>query len=329
MSRVCQSFTHYAVVAVAIACLLVLQSNSWAQEQSPLMVTDGVYQAHILPTVTQALELSPDNGPLIYHAGGPVMTGPVALYAIYWVPAHLQNGGATSLSTRYQSVQANLLGYYPAHGLDNNNTQYYQTVNGSTTYITNTGGLAGFYVDTNPYPASGCNDLLTPGNCISDTQIQAEIQRVMTLKGWTGGINKIFVLFTSSGEGSCMGTACAYVNYCAYHSFIPGTTPIFYTNEPYGEVGYCQIQGVPSPNNDSAADTAATAASHEISEAITDPMLNAWYTAQGNEIGDLCIYKYGLNSWDASKANQDWAGHIFELQMEFDNHTNGCVQLGP
>jgi hypothetical protein len=329
MSRVCQSFTHCAVVALAIASLLLLPSNSWAQEQSPLTVTDGVNRAHIVPTVSQALELSPDNGPLLYHSGGPVMTGPVKLYAIYWIPAHLQNGGATSLPSFYQTIQTNVLAYYPAHGIDNNNTQYYQTISGATTYIANSGGVGGSYVDTTPYPASGCNDVLTPGNCITDAQIQTEIQRVMTLEGWTGGINKMYLLFTSSGEGSCMGTSCAYVNYCAYHSFIAGTAPIIYSNEPYGENGYCQIQGVPSPNNDPAADTAATAASHEISEAVTDPMLNAWYSAQGNEIGDLCIYKYGQNSWDGGKANQNWAGRYFELQMEFDNHTNGCAQVGP
>ena len=328
MSRVCQGFTHCAVVAVAVASLMLLQSNSWAQEQSPLTVTDGVNRAHIVPTVSQTLEFSPDNGPLFYHSG-PVMTGPVKLYAIYWIPAQLQNGGATSLPSSYQTVQTHLLTYYPNHGIDNNNTQYYQSISGTVTYIADTGGVGGTYVDTAPYPASGCNDPLTPGNCITDAQIQAEIQRVMTLKGWTGGINNMFLLFTSSGEGSCMGTSCAYVSYCAYHSFIAGTEPIFYSNDPYGENGYCQIEGVPSPNNNPAADTAATAASHEISETITDPMLNAWYSPQGNEIGDLCIYKYGLNSWDAGKANQVWSGWNFELQMEYDNHTRECVQVGP
>ena len=32
------------------------------------------------------------------------------------------------------------------------------------------------------------------------------------------------------------------------------------------------------------ADAAATSASREFAEAITDPELNAWFTAQGNEI---------------------------------------------
>lgn len=69
-----------------------------------------------------------------------------------------------------------------------------------------TSGLAGVAVDNAPYPASGCSDTATPGNCIIDAQIQAEMQRVMTLLGWTSEPNKVFLLYTSSGEGSCFDT---------------------------------------------------------------------------------------------------------------------------
>jgi hypothetical protein len=152
------------------------------------------------------------------------------------------------------------------------------------------------------------------------------------LKGWTGGLNKMFLVFTSSGEGSCFDSSssqCAYTYYCAYHSYIGGTTPVVYGNEPFGDPNYCQVGGTPSPNNDPQADTAATAASHELTEAVTDPELNAWYTSLGNEIGDLCAYNYGTNSWDSAKANQMWNGRFYELQMEFDNHNGACVQVGP
>jgi hypothetical protein len=304
---------------------------------SPLTVTDGEHKAHIFPTVSRAasLSLAPvDFGPLIYH-GGQVMTGLGAgnrFYVIYWVPAHLQNGGATSMSAHYQLVQTLLAHDYSGHAIGNNNTQYYQTINGVRTYIYNRFDGDITYIDTNPYPASGCSDAATPGNCITDSQIQTEITRVMQLRGWTGGINNIVLLYTSSGEGSCFdstNTSCAYTDYCAYHSFIAGNTPIIYANEPYGDVNNCQAQGTPSPTNDPAADAAATSASHEITEAITDPELDAWYTAQQNEIGDLCAYQYGTNTWNNGTANQSWFGHYYELQMEYDNHVQGCVQVGP
>jgi hypothetical protein len=314
-------------IFVGVTLCLLLQVAA-AQESTP---RSGDYNIHVFPTVNKAPELPPDSGPLVYH-GGPVLQTGVTTYAIFWVPPHLQNGGPTSLSAHYQTVQKNMLADYEKHGIDNNNTQYYQTVGTANKYIQNNGAFGGFYLDTSAYPASGCSDTVTPGNCITDAQLQSEVTKVMGLKGWTGGLNKMFLVFTSSGEGSCFDSSssqCAYSYYCAYHSYIGGVTPVVYGNEPFGDTSYCQVGGTPSPNNDPQADTAATAASHELTEAITDPELNAWYTSLGNEIGDLCAYNYGTNSWDSANANQMWNGRFYELQMEFDNHNGACVQVGP
>lgn len=315
--------------------MLLLATVVAAQEASSRLTLrdDDGHAVHIFPSINLAPALPPDSGPLLYHGHGPVMQASVTTYAIFWVPAKLQNGNNTSMSAHYQTVQLNMLNDYAGHGIGNNNTQYYQiTSTGARQYIQNKGGLGAFYVDTAAYPASGCSDTVTPGNCITDAQIQTEIKKVMGIKGWTGGLSKMFLLFTSNGEGSCFdstSSSCAYSNYCAYHGFISGATPIVYGNEPFGSLAYCQTSGTPTPNGDAAADTAATAASHELTEAITDPELNAWFTAAGNEIGDLCAYQYGGNLWDSSRANQMWNGDFYELQMEFDNHLFGCVQIGP
>ncbi len=125
------------------------------------------------------------------------------------------------------------------------------------------------------------------------------------------------------------GTSCAYTEYCAYHSFIGTSPPIIYANMPFGNLSVCQVPGTPSPNGDALADAVTSTASHEISEAITDPLLNAWFTAQGSENGDLCAYNYGTNTWDAGKANQMWNGTFYELQQEFNNHVAACSQVGP
>jgi hypothetical protein len=326
------------VVTIAAAGLLV-QGNAVAQDQisqSPLTITGDGQTIHILPTVNDAAafaQANADAGPLIYHPGGSVMNPSVTIYPIFWVPAKLQSGGPTGMSGHYQSVQIAMLADYAGHGIGNVNTQYYQKSGSTITYIQNKGGFGTGFLDTSPYPASGCTDRATPGNCLTDAQIRAEVVRVMQFAHLTGGLNKIFMVFTSSGEGSCFdgrSTSCAYTNYCAYHSYFrAGSTPVVYANEPYGSTSNCQIQGVPSPNNDPVADAAATAASHELSEAITDPLLNAWFTARGNENGDLCAYKYGRPTWDGGKANQMWNGRFYLLQQEFSNHTNSCVQVGP
>ena len=341
------------------AVILLLQASLRAQEaassqqpavsQDPLVselaVSADDHIVHVFPSPRKAAEL-PALGmagtPLTYH-GGPVMTK-ANTYAIFWAPSTLQTGAATSLPTHYQQVQTALLSLYPGHGIDNNNTQYYQT-SGTffrfENWVQNSGGFVASYVDTSPYPASGCTDSATPGSCITDGQIQAEIQKVITLKGWPTGINNMFLLFTSSGEGSCAGSACAYTYYCAYHSyFFSGSSPVIYGNEPYADTNYCQVPGTPSPNADAAADAAATVASHELTEAITDPEINAWYDGSGSEIGDKCAWNYGSNTYDSGHANQSWweswvpyffvpqIGY-FELQQEYDNHASACVQVGP
>jgi len=276
------------------------------------------------------------SGVLVYHAGGSVMPYQL-VYLIFWAPAHLQNGATTGFSAKYGTVNYLHPAWVPSDGLLNLATQYYQTIGGVTTYILNAGYFAGVYVDSGALPASGCTDSATPGNCITDAQIQTEIAHVMAVNGWTGGMNKIFILFTSSGEGSCFtasGGGCAYTDYCAYHGFFSsGGQNVIYANMPYANPATCQTGAETSPNGDALADAETSPTSHEMIEAATDPLLNAWFDASGNEIGDLCAYNYGTNTWtnpaNSIKANQSWNGWYFEDQQEYNNHTASCTQVGP
>jgi hypothetical protein len=305
--------------------------------------TSNGHTVHIMPTVQETRALAKaralarlSGGPLVYH-GGPIMRR-ANFFAIFWIPPTLQNGVSTGMPVAYQNLQTRLLADYTGHGIDNINTQYYQILGTTKSYIQNAAGLqlanglAGVFVDNSPYPASGCTDAATPGNCITDAQIQAEIQKVIPLAGWTSGRNKMFLLYTSNGEGSCMGAFCAYTDYCAYHGFIGTSPPIIYANIPFGNLSACQNPGQLSPNGGAVADAVMSIASHEISEAITDPLLNAWFDSSGNENGDLCNFDYGVNTWTSlapNDANQMWNGNFYELQREWDNHVGGCVQLGP
>jgi hypothetical protein len=291
--------------------------------------------AHILPTVETAKDFARANpqagrGPLLYHFG-PIMGVPsVTIHRIFWVPKTLQTGAPTSMSQSYINVLSDFTVDYPGHGIDNNNTQYFQITNGVVTYIANAGSAPDGFIDNAPYPASACRDPATPGNCISEKQIRAEILKVKSLAHWTAGLNTIFVLFTSSGEGSCnLPNICADAKggYCAYHSFIGGAAPIIYANIPYGIPALCTSG--PSPNHNPTADSAANSASHEITEAITDPLMNAWYSALGEESGDICNFIFGSNRWDSGLANQMWNGHFYELQMEYDNHFGGAFSSDP
>jgi hypothetical protein len=306
-------------------------------EPSPLNIGTVSHHVHIFPAVGNEEAMATattDYGPLLYHTGGSVMGPTVTIYPIFWIPAKLQTGAATAFPSNYEAVEVSMLYDYIGHGLGSIAAQYYQKIGTTVSFVQNKGGLsANYYVDTAPYPASTCKDTVTPGNCLTDAEIRAEVQKIVTYAKASGGLGQIFMVFTAPGEGSCMDTtnkSCSYTAYCAYHShYMNGTTPIIYSNEPYGNTQYCTLPGTPSPNGDPTADAAASSASHELTEAITDPLGNAWFTAMGNEIGDLCAYKYAPVTWDGGIATQMWNGHFYLLQTEFSNHTGQCLNAGP
>lgn len=329
--------------AILLISLLPMQSSAQDVFNSPYVANGADGTVHIHPTPDQSVQIRTQlapatSGVLSYH-GGPIMSGEY-LYAIFWVPAKLQNGQTTSLTAKYEATVKQMLSDYPYHAIANNSTQYYSSIAGATNYFVSQGGLAGAYVDMNPYPASGCHDAVTPGNCITDAQLQTEIKRVMTVNGWTPGLNKLFLVFTSIGEGSCSdstSSSCAYTAYCGYHGNFGSTSnPTLYVNMPYANPTYCYASGSGqhSPNGDVPSDAAVNIASHEITEANTDPLVSkgpyGWYdNANGYEIGDLCAWTFGSADWDSGLANQNWNGHNYDLQLEYNNHTASCVKIGP
>jgi hypothetical protein len=259
---------------------------------------------------------------LTYH-GGPVMHTNTT-YAIYWVPS------GQTVSSKYESL---LTGYFQnvaaASGSSSNvyysDTQY-SDATGSIQYASTFGAA---FVDTHAFPASGCTDRYTT-ICLTDAQLQHEIQRVMTKKGWTGGLTHEFFIFTPKGVGSCAGTACAFSYYCAYHSWIgSGSSAIIYANEPYAATEPALCGSGQSPNGDDA-DSTINVVSHEHNEAITDPLGNAWFDKKGAENGDKCAWNFGtsLGKTTTGSYNQVIGTGKYYLQQEWSNASSGCVLTG-
>ena len=194
--------------------------------------------------------------------------------------------------------------------------------------------VGGAYVATDPLPASGCDDGVDP-YCLTDQQLQNEIQTVLTATGWHGGPTQLFFLMTPNGVGSCFDALgqCSTDTFCAYHSsFVDSNNePVIYANEPYlGPYPGCtdSTQGYPS---DVDADTTINTISHEHNEAITDPFGTGWLANDRNqdENGDLCAYGFGTplgGTAGADAYNQVINGHHYDLQQEWSNTDNGCLQ---
>jgi hypothetical protein len=98
------------------------------------------------------------------------------------------------------------------------------------------------------------------------------------------------------------GASCA--NFCGYHSDIDAQ--VFYAVMPYPDCSGC-AGGL------SVIDALTATSSHELCEAITDPIPGqGWYDDQNGEIGDIC-------AWQTKKLGG------YAVQLEWSNNAGRCV----
>lgn len=304
------------LLAALVAATAAVVSGS-AGAAPPETLNPGLaHTGGYVPALNAAYKAS-GAGLLKYH-GGPVMHTNTT-YAIYWVPA------GYAVSSQYESLINRFFGDVAAatSAADPSNVYYtsrqYSDGSGSITYAG--ASFGGSYVDTSPLPASGCSDSYT-SVCLTDAQIQSEINRVIAANGWAKSSTTQFFMFTAKGIGSCSGSSCAFSNYCAYHGY---NGSLVYANMPYADTVPSACDAGYHPNNDDA-DATINVTSHEHNEAITDENLNAWYDRAGYENGDKCAWKFGAVSSDGG--NQTIGGHRYILQLEYSNQDRGCVQSG-
>ncbi len=106
------------------------------------------------------------------------------------------------------------------------------------------------------------------------------------------------VVVTAEGDSSC-------AKFCGYHDAIDKS--IFYAVMPYPNCYGCL-------GGRTVKDAVTATSSHELCEAITDPVSpSGWYdTPNDMEIGDLC-------AWHFKKVN------VYNVQVEWSNEKNKCV----
>jgi hypothetical protein len=213
-------------------------------------------------------------------------------------------------------------------------TQYFDS---GPVHIQYQSTVGGSYVDRDPLPVNACSDNVDT-YCLTDQQLEHEIQVVLTANGWQGGLDHIFFLMTPNGVGSCFNGVsgqCSTDDFCAYHSAFQDSNgdDVIYANEPYeGPSTGCAdaSQGFP---NSADADTTINTISHEHTESITDPLGTGWLAndTDQDEVGDLCAFGFGTATGGIpgiDAYNQTINGHHYDLQEEYSNAagTNGCVQ---
>jgi hypothetical protein len=274
---------------------------------------------------------------LTYHGGWVMRTN--TTYAIYWFPAGSTCGAADPTCDAYISgVDRYFKDVAAASGTNRNvhsvDTQYSDTT-GPIAYQSTFGGA---FLDGDPFPpfnpSTSCTDGTYPV-CLTDQQVQTEIQKVITALGWPDGKSSLFSLMIPDSVGACGGINdhCVPNPTCAWHGGFVGSDaqPVIYTFEPFAATNGCAgIPLNPSPNGGDA-DPTINQISHEMNEAITDPWGDGWYasTTQGGEIADLCAWNFGnpLGTAPNGQAyNEVINGHPYWLQQEWSNAGSRCLQ---
>jgi hypothetical protein len=144
-----------------------------------------------------------------------------------------------------------------------------------------------------------------PGATIDDTGIQSFVQEQITAGTLpANNANSLYFVYlppgttvTASGSASCK-------DFCGYHDATSGG--IYYAVMPYPGCSGCQ-------GGLATQDALTSTSSHELCEAITDPVPGqGWYDDTNGEIGDICAWK--TKSLGA-----------YTVQLEWSNTADSCV----
>jgi PKD domain len=264
------------------------------------------------------------------YSGGPVMHSNRA-HIMFWAPA----GSNLTFEPGYQALIERFLAQVAADSHSPANVyglsgQYHDAF-GPAAYDST---YAGAVTDTAPLPPNGCREPPAGPSwdvCMTDDQLQSELQRVVSANHLPGTQRDVYFIVTPNGLGDCIdasSSSCALGGsgngYCGYHS--QTMSGLLYAVIPYNAVsGHCQSDN-PRPNS-SAADPTISTISHEHNEIVTDPQEDAWIDQMGQENGDLCIQNFGpvLGGSGQSAWNEVVHGGHYFLQEEWSNEDGGCA----
>jgi hypothetical protein len=144
-----------------------------------------------------------------------------------------------------------------------------------------------------------------PAASVTDTAIQR------TLQGWIAAgtvpptdADTLYFLYLPPNVTVSLGGSRSCQAFCGYHNAIG--SDVFYAVMPYPGCAGC-AGGL------AVLDALTSTSSHELCEAITDPIPGeGWYDQVNGEIGDIC-------AWQTKQLGD------YTVQLEWSNEQNACV----
>ena len=144
-----------------------------------------------------------------------------------------------------------------------------------------------------------------PKRVVTDADIQHMLQQELGSNSSfpTPDHNTLFFVYLPPGIAVTQGGARSCQAFCCYHSNIAGQ--LFYAVMPYPGCTGCTGGLAPF-------DALTSTSSHELCEAITDPVPGqGWYDDANGEIGDICAWKTRTLG-------------AYTVQLEWSNRASSC-----
>lgn len=219
------------------------------------------------------------------YRGGPMLTS-VSVFSVFWGSQWNQ----APLVTLMQTMNS-FFDYIVTSALLDQLAEY--SVQGSAI---GRGTHVGSTVVATPAP---------PSPTVSDAAIQQLLNDQISSNGAfvKPTPNTLYALFLPPNVAVTQGGASSCQGFCGYHDS-------FGTDRYFAVLPYLGCAGCSSGY--SIDDATTIVASHELSEAITDPIPGkGWYDDQNGEIGDIC-------AWQTKKLGS------FTIQLEWSNKAGKC-----
>ena len=215
------------------------------------------------------------SGNLTDH-GGPEMAV-VDFFAVYYNATVAGSTGSQGNSTLRQQVTKFINAFSDGQSYNSADqnanfsiVQQYGTAASNALLV-----LAGDYVDPAP-PA---------GNTLSDSKVQSYLAGLFNAGKIAANDYTIYGIYFPSGMRITLQGGASCSSFCGYHGhFSYQGNQIKYAVFPYTDCRACSMPGK------QVADILTIVSSHEIREATTDRLLNAWYDSSGYEADDKCAW---------------------------------------
>lgn len=140
----------------------------------------------------------------------------------------------------------------------------------------------------------------TPPSSVAD----GDVQKLLRQEIPSPPPDSLYFVFLPPGVAVHLSGSVSCSSFCGYHSDVDGR--LFYAVMPYPDCSGCA-------GAEPVLDAMTATCSHELCEAITDPVPGrGWYDDANGEIGDIC-------AWQTKKLGG------YTVQLEWSNRAGRCL----